>query len=95
MQKLQYSAELLAPLTALSGPHELYLRPAGELPEGLEVVCQLTGLRLLHMRDFAKSEGLLLQLPEMRQLTQLEFGGYWCGVDVEFGVQVGALSLGL
>jgi hypothetical protein len=53
MQQLQYSAELLAPLTGLSGLHELYMRPANESPEGLEVVYQLTGLRLLQMRDFS------------------------------------------
>ena len=80
---LQYSAELLAPLTGLAGLRHLHVCPAGDSAEGLEVVCQLTGLRQLEMRDPSEGEGLLLQLTHLRQLTHLDYDGHVDGVKVE------------
>jgi hypothetical protein len=42
---------------------------------GVEVVCQLTGLRRLHLWDPIEDSGLLLQLTRLKQLTHLEYGG--------------------
>ena len=71
MQHLQCSAELLAPLSGLSGLHELQLHPAGGSADGLEVLCRLTGLRRLDLLHCSGDPGLLLQLTELKQLTHL------------------------
>ena len=73
MPHLQYSAELLAPLTGLKGLQRLELIPVDESTEGLEVVCQLTGLRQLHLTDPREDEGLLLQVTQLKQLTKLQY----------------------
>jgi hypothetical protein len=72
--------------------HELVLCPADRYSEGLEVVCQLTGLRRLHVADF-QPDGLLMHLSQLRQLTHLEYlsysymdGGFY---TVQCKVQVG------
>jgi hypothetical protein len=73
MPNLQYSAERLAPLTGLTGLTRLDLIPVAGSTEGLEVVCQLTGLRQLHLTDPRGDEGLLLQLTQLKQLTKLQY----------------------
>jgi hypothetical protein len=78
MHGLQYNTELLAPLTGLTGLHELVLGDAEDAPEDLQVVCQLTGLRRLVVgvpessNDWVK--GLLLQLTQLQQLSYPELG---------------------
>jgi hypothetical protein len=78
MHGLQCNAELLAPLTGLTGLHELTLGQADDAPEDLQVVCQLTGLRQLLVGVLESSnnwvKGLLLQLTRLQQLTYLELG---------------------
>ena len=73
MLRFRYSALLLAPLTGLRGLQDLRL---GQAPygssEGLEVVCQLTGLRRLELSD-PSEDGLLLQLTQLKGLTHLEY----------------------
>jgi hypothetical protein len=75
LQYLQCSAELLAPLRGLSSLSELTLCPDGQSEQGLEVVCQLTGLRRLCLTDPSKGEGVLESLTQLRQLTSLDFNG--------------------
>ena len=80
MQHLTLSAELIAQLPALTGLTALELRPEdgtyGSMGEGLEAVCQLTGLRELTLCfEEAAGEGLLLQLTQLKQLTRLEYRG--------------------
>ena len=75
MQQLQYSSELLAPLTGLSSLQELSLEPKNSLGEGLEVVCQLTGLRRLELELPIEAGDQLLQLTQLQQLTHLEYTG--------------------
>jgi hypothetical protein len=71
-------AELLAPLQGLSSLHELHMHVHAST-EGYEVVCQLTGLRKLYVKDEGGTEGLLLQLTQLRQLTYLEYMGHVAG----------------
>jgi hypothetical protein len=73
IEYLQYSSELLAPLTGLSSLQHLSVAPCDESTEGLEVVCQLTGLRQLEITDPSEAKGLLLQLTQLRQLTSLTY----------------------
>jgi hypothetical protein len=72
MWQLQYIAERLTPLAGLSGLHTLrlhsYIRK-----DGLEAVCQLTGLRELTLGAPGTAEGLLLQLAQLKQLTRLDY----------------------
>jgi hypothetical protein len=80
MQHLTLSAELLSQLPALTGLTALELGPRdgmyGSMGEGLEAVCQLTGLRALAVCfEEAAGEGLLLQLTQLKQLTRLEYRG--------------------
>jgi Leucine-rich repeat (LRR) protein len=74
MSGWQFSAALLASLTGLSSLKELRLQAeAGS--KGLEAVCQLTGLRQLHLgslKRYDDAEGFPLQLTELQQLTYLE-----------------------
>jgi hypothetical protein len=74
MRELQYNAELLAPLSQLSRLSELYLLPAERSPEGLEVVCQLTGLRRLEMWVPKKDKSLLLLVAQLKHLTHFGDG---------------------
>jgi Leucine-rich repeat (LRR) protein len=48
-----YTTKLLAPLTGLSSLHRRRFRPGDQSAEGLEVVCQLTGLRWLSIAECA------------------------------------------
>jgi hypothetical protein len=85
MQGLVFSAGRLAPLTGLTALQTLHLgnrfvngRSFGsEGPlQGLEVVCQLTGLRELEIRTPRnKEELLLLRLTGLQQLTRLTYAG--------------------
>jgi hypothetical protein len=72
---LQYNTELLAPLTGLGSLTELSMCPAGESTEGLELVCQLTGLRQLFLGVNGDAKGLLGQLTQLQQLTSLDYFG--------------------
>ena len=80
MQALLYSSQRLAGLPGLSSLQQLSLRPCNRSAEGLEVVCQLTGLRELIVTDPTTAEGLLLQLTQLRQLMRLLFSGTLNGV---------------
>jgi hypothetical protein len=82
MKWLGMSTELLAPLQGLSGMQELLLAAESELDptaaEGLAALCQLTGLRALDLRMFVPEtaeERLLLQLTQLKQLTELTYRG--------------------
>jgi hypothetical protein len=81
---LQYSAALLATLqrlTELTGLSTLYLGNYDYYGEGLEVVCQLTGLRELFLHFPSSTQHrLLLQLTQLKQLTSLDFEG--CGGSI-------------
>jgi hypothetical protein len=77
MVGLEYSRELLAPLTGLSSLTELHLCPYSKYSEGFDVVHQLIGLRRLHLIDDSESEGLL-QLTRLKQLTYLAYGDDRC-----------------
>ena len=74
MPGLQHSAELFSALQGLSGLHRLCLQPF-DMSVGLEGVCQLTGLRELEVNEGCRpTEGLLLQLTQLKQLTYLTYG---------------------
>jgi hypothetical protein len=74
MQGLQHSAGLFSALQGLSGLHRLCLQPWGS-SVGLEGVCQLTGLLDLEVNEGCRpTEGLLLQLTQLKQLTYLTYG---------------------
>jgi hypothetical protein len=75
LQRLQYTDELLAPLTGLSGLQELSLHPVGGSAEGLQVVPQLTGLRRLYVHDPGTDGTLLPQLTQLKQLAWLKYHG--------------------
>jgi hypothetical protein len=78
MWGLQYSTELLAPLTGLSSLSKLMLHAAQQddgSSTGLEVVPQLTGLQHLWLFDPNESSAKLMQLTQLKQLTFLEYGG--------------------
>jgi hypothetical protein len=74
MEDLQYTTELLAPLTGLSSLQELALEPAIGWSGGLEVVCQLTGLTRLDICDPKENARLMLQLTQLQQLAHLDWG---------------------
>jgi hypothetical protein len=82
MEVVHHSAELLAPLTGLCSLSKLYFRPAGSSSEGLQLVCQLTGLRWLDLCYPSAAQGLLLQLAQLNQLTHLDYW-YRSGDDFE------------
>jgi hypothetical protein len=85
LQKLRYSAKLLAPLAGLSVLTALRLAVDNTVyysPTvcccwrcmGLGVACKLTGLRELVLRMPAgEAEGLVLQLTQLKQLTRLTY----------------------
>jgi hypothetical protein len=73
MPGLRYSVAQLSALTGLSSLQGLHVEAFGIPPEGLEEVCQLTGLRKLQLGDPSGDEGLLLRLSQLQQLTHLEY----------------------
>jgi hypothetical protein len=81
LQHLQYSSELLAPLTGLSSLQELSLCPKNSLAAGLRVVCKLTGLRRLELEVPVEAGEQLLQLTKLQQLTHLEYTGFIDGQE--------------
>jgi hypothetical protein len=72
MLRLQYSAEELTPLQRLSGLQTLCIGSLGA-NEGVEAICQLTGLRVLELRAPDVGDWLLLELTQLKQLTRLDF----------------------
>ena len=70
MDYLQYHNELL--VVGLSSLRDLSLRPAGDSGEGMEVVFRLTGLRRLKLTGCSRTEGLMMSLTQLKQLTCLE-----------------------
>jgi hypothetical protein len=74
MLYLQGSAEVLAPLTGLTGLRDLSLGSTCAASTGLEVVCQLTGLERLRLADHAgpATRGMVLQLSQLQRLTHLD-----------------------
>jgi hypothetical protein len=76
MQGLPCRAQVLSPLSELSGLREISLRRAAGMRsgQGLGEVCQLTGLKRLHLWVDSKASDLWLQLIQLKQLTWLEFG---------------------
>jgi hypothetical protein len=96
---MKYSTEGLAPLQQLSSLWELVLVPRRSLRDrylrlwraGQVVLPKLTGLRRLSIVGAGReSEGLLLQLSALRQLTQLTYIGRVDGGDdrLFFGSEV-------
>jgi hypothetical protein len=93
---LQYSTELLAPLTGLGSLSELSMCPAGESTDGLEVVCQLKGLRQLFLSvqglNPLDGNGLLAELTQLQKLACLNFisansvQGWHCEVSLNIGL---------
>jgi hypothetical protein len=90
MQCLQYSSQLLAPLTGLTSLQQLRLLHDNSSAEGLEVVCKLTGVKWLEL-DLPDDAGeLLLQLTQLQQLTYFHYRGVmdgeyfeeWCSLKV-------------
>ena len=81
MQQLTKTAQLLPHLQELSSLQTLLLQldaSASSAAEGLQAVCQLTGLRQLHLAAPKALETQLLPLTQLRQLTTL----YWGPGDV-------------
>jgi hypothetical protein len=78
--ELQYGTEDLTPLQRLSRLQTLYIGTVLGGNEGLEAVCQLTGLRELELKGLDYGEGLMWQLTQLKQLTRLDFRvGEWAG----------------
>lgn len=88
MQSLKLTTELLTPLQGLSTLDVLILG-SKESEEGLEAVCQLTGLRCLELWTSQTTPGLLLQLTQLQQLTRLEVVDGTDNLSGEFVSQVG------
>jgi hypothetical protein len=73
---LQCTSELLSPLQGLSGLTELQLYPphlSNRYLRQVDAVSHFTGLSNLQLADFSASDGLLLQLTQLRQLTKLAY----------------------
>jgi hypothetical protein len=89
MQQLQYSAELLAPLTGLSELQMMDVATSDHTTVGaLQVVPQLSQLRYLDIYlPPATEEGLLLKLTQLKQLTALVFYGPLNGTRGGFTVR--------
>ena len=76
LQRLQYTTEGLASLQGLSSLTFLELKPVDGSSDGLDGVCQLTGLRRLSVQEpDSATEGFLLSLTQLRQLTYLSYWG--------------------
>jgi hypothetical protein len=73
--EMAFGAESLAALTGLSSLLKLDMWVDYPPSEGLKVVCQLTGLRELHLAFSSTADGFLLQLTQLRQLTRLHYSG--------------------
>jgi hypothetical protein len=73
MVGLQHSAKLLAPLQELSGLQALNLTAPACSLNTLEGVRQLSELRRLSICDRSEEEGLLQQLPQLKQPTYLQY----------------------
>jgi hypothetical protein len=76
MENLQCNGELCAPLKGLRSLHTLRLASRWTGWEGWGFVAQLSGLQELALWapiTSVQEEGLLLQLSQLKQLTQLEF----------------------
>jgi hypothetical protein len=81
LQALHLSRGLVASLQGLSSMTALGLRPAPG-SEGLEEVCQLTGLQQLDLQEEpGTTQDSLLQLTQLRQLTLLTYGAWPAGED--------------
>lgn len=78
---VQCPAKLDYALQGLSGLHTLVMSPEGpEAVESLKAVCQLSGLRGLYVAtDDASTDGVLLQLTQLKQLTYLCYHGFFDG----------------
>ena len=77
MWSLQCSAELLAPLTGLSGLHTLECELGDATADVVQAVCRLTGLRELTVQGNGPMQqgGSLLHLTQLQQLTRLGYQG--------------------
>jgi hypothetical protein len=95
LQCCDFSTVLQGALPALSGLVSLTtdFNPE-DLPQGLESVCQLTGLRELNV-SCDDGEGFLLQLTQLKQLTLLEYQGNFSGRYSSIGLadQVGLVNV--
>ena len=76
MQGLGRKAQVLSPLSGLSGLSELSLCPAAGMrsAQGLGEVCQLTGLQRLTLWTDSEASDVFRQLTQLKQLTWLEVG---------------------
>jgi hypothetical protein len=75
MLGLECGVGQLAFLSLLTGLHTLHVTVDEDVDQQALDCCQLTGLRELNFDDdsYADSDGLLLQLTKLRQLTRLSF----------------------
>jgi hypothetical protein len=71
----QYSGEGLATLSGLCSLSTLLVSSTTPGSEGLEVVGQLTGLRHLRLHAYSSQKELLLQVTQLKQLTNLQYAG--------------------
>lgn len=87
---MPYSAGQLTALLGLSALHTLRLS-ADECmgTDGLNGLCQLTGLRKLQVSaPYDAPEEWLLQLTQFKQLTSLTYSGIFCGCRQTFRIEV-------
>jgi hypothetical protein len=90
MMELPYSAEQLPALLGLSVLHTLRLSVDEMMgTDGLNGLCQLTGLRKLEVSaPYDAPEEWLLQLTQLRQLTSLTYRGSFRGNMQTFKIEV-------
>jgi hypothetical protein len=96
-----HGTQLLATYSQLPKLHTLCVAPADPLMQGLEAVWQVTGLKKLvlrlHEEQIDDPEGLLLQLTQLKNLTQLHYnsannGNFWPVYMIQVGAALSVMS---
>jgi hypothetical protein len=86
---LHYTSGLLTSLQELTGLHKLKLNHYGWIEGGLQPVCQLEGLKKLHLDlTQTKEPGVLRQLTALKQLTYLRSSIDDASLDERYGLWV-------
>jgi hypothetical protein len=73
MSSMPCSTAQLAPLQRLTGLHTLAVGAGQDELEGVQALCQLTGLQDLELRCGAAADASLMQLTQLKQVTRLVF----------------------